>query len=72
MLPADGMPELSYRLRRAPKVRYLPPLPRDPAVRPAAEAVPAPTVLPAPAVLTSDAAPAGSEAGALEAAGVGR
>ena len=77
MLPADGMPALSYRLRRAPKIRYLPPLPRDPAARPAAEAVPAPVVsapvaLSASAELTPDATPAGSEAGALEAVGVGR
>ena len=71
MLPADGMPGLSYRLRRAPKVSYLPPLPRDPAVRPAAEAVPAPAVRPAPAALTPPAAPAGSEADVLEAVGVG-
>lgn len=28
-LPSDGMPSLSHRLRRAPKVSYLPPLPRD-------------------------------------------
>ena len=32
LLPADGMPMLSHRLRRAPKPRCRPPLPRDPAV----------------------------------------
>ena len=32
LLPADGMPMLGHRLRRAPKPRYRPPLPRDPAV----------------------------------------
>jgi len=42
MLPADGSPALSHRLRRAPKVRYLPPLPRDPAVLAASSLRPAP------------------------------
>jgi hypothetical protein len=65
LLPADGMPPLSHRLRRAPKVRFRPPLPRDPALRPTVAAVSAPTVL-APAV-----APAGLRSGALEAVGAG-
>jgi hypothetical protein len=40
LLAADRMPPLSYRLRRAPKVRHQPPQPRDPAVPP----VPVPPV----------------------------
>jgi hypothetical protein len=65
LLPADGVPPLSYRLRRAPKVGYLRPAPRDTAV------LPAPAGLPAPAALASTTAPAGLGLGALEAVGAG-
>lgn len=59
LLSADGTPRLSHRLRRAPKVGYLPPLPRDPAALPVPAAVPVVAERPESAALVPAAMPVG-------------